>query len=528
MTNNIKEITPEYIFTFLGERFNDEFLTLKDLPHPSTLKDMDKAVKRIVHAIRSKEKIMIIGDYDVDGVISTSVLRRFFAQIDVSVEWIIPNRFIDGYGLSTSLIPRVKHCDLIITVDNGISAVESAKKCKELGIDLIITDHHIVPDIAPDAYAIINQKQADCTFPYEEICGAQIAWYLCVALKKALSVTIDMKIYLEMVSVAIIADIMPLLHINRAMVQTGLRLLNQSNTPFIKAYIQNNNKNSLTAEDIAFGLAPLLNSAGRVDDASLASDFVCSTNIYDARARLSKLISFNEQRKLLEEQVTQEAIAKVRSEDRVIVVASEGWHEGVVGIAASRLAREFERPAIVLSQNGDICKGSGRSFNNCNLFGLVNSHRELLLKFGGHSAAIGLSMDINNLDTFRDMLQSSAKHLCNNEPYNDPDILGVMSFRYIDLDLHATIARYEPFGQSNAKPKFVTKGVEILAVQAMGAEKNHLRFTFGHDGVILSGVQFKTTEQYSIGERVDILYKISENSFRGDTTLQLMVEMVMR
>ena len=524
MNNSHPNLTTELIFELLSKRFDNSFLSLKDLPHPSKFKDMDIAVTRIAQAIKSKQKIIVIGDYDVDGVISTAIMRRFFMHLGVELDWIIPNRFRDGYGLSTSLIPRVKEYDLVITVDNGISAIEAASECKELGIDLIITDHHIVPEIAPEAYAIINQKQADCPFPHQEICGAQIAWYLCVALKKELSVQIDMKSYLEMVAIAIIADIMPLQHINRAMVQAGLKILNKSSTPFIKAYKEQNSKDSLVAEDIAFGLAPILNSAGRIEDASISVDFVTATNIYEARSILDKLILFNEQRKALEEQITSDAALQVSSEDKVIVVSSRGWHEGVVGIVAARLARRFERPAIVLSQNGDICKGSGRSFNGCNLFKLVNAHRDKLEKFGGHSAAIGLSLAEENVDKFKEALQKSAEAYCSDEKFSDPDILGELSFSYIDFDLVSMIAQYEPFGEANPKPKFITRAVEILAVQPMGKEKNHLRFTFQHDSHILGAVQFKTREIYNIGQRVDILYKISENHFRGKTTLQLMVE----
>ncbi len=528
MNNSHPALDLESIFELLAKRFSNTFLSLKDLPHPSTFKDMDRAVSRIVEAIKSNQKIILIGDYDVDGVISTSIMRRFFTQIDSPLDWIIPNRFRDGYGLSTSLVSRVRDYDLVITVDNGISAVEAARECKELGIDLIITDHHIVPDLVPDAYAIVNQKQPECLFPHAEICGAQIAWYLCSALKKELNKQIDMKSYLEMTAIAIIADIMPLQHINRAMVQTGLKLINSSNTPFIKAYREQNNKVLLVAEDIAFGLAPLLNSAGRIEDASLAVDFVSAPNIYEARTTLERLIALNEQRKALEERVTAEATTQVANEDKVIVVASEGWHEGVVGIVAARLSRAFERPAIVLSQNGDICKGSGRSFNGCNLFELVNVHRDILDKFGGHSAAIGLSLSKNGVDKFREKIQEKIEKYCSSDEYCDPDILGELSFRYIDFELLSMITQYEPFGEANPKPKFITRAVEILAIQTMGKEQNHLRFTFQSDAQILNGVQFKTRERYAIGDRVDILYKINENHFRGNTTLQLMVEKVHR
>ena len=519
-------LTSEAIFTLLSKRFDDTFLSLKDLPLPATFKDMDRAVKRIVQAIKNQEKIVLIGDYDVDGVISTSVMKLFFDAISVPLAWIIPNRFKDGYGLSTTLIPRIQGADLVITVDNGISAVEAAKECKNLGIDLIITDHHIVPEIAPEAYAIINQKQPACTFPHAEICGAQIAWYLCTALNKALDTKVDMKNYLELVSMAIIADIMPLQHINRAMVQAGIKLLNQSQRPCIQAYREQSSKQQLVSEDIAFGLAPILNSAGRLEDASLAVAFICSPNIYDARSHLETLIALNESRKVLEQQITDEATHQVDKESKVIVVASSAWHEGVVGIVAARLARKFERPAIVLTQNEAFYKGSGRSFNGCDLFALVDTQRGLLGKFGGHSAAVGLSLEIEKLEAFRTALNKEANTFCSQEIYVDPDILGELPFEQINFSLIEMIAQFEPFGEGNPKPKFLTKEVEILAVQTMGKEGNHLRFTFQHHGMIHNGVQFKTYAQYEVGQKIDIVYTVNVNHFRGESTVQLMVERV--
>jgi single-stranded-DNA-specific exonuclease len=528
MTNPPRTLTYEAIFTLLSKRFDNTFLSLKDLPHPSTFKDMDRAVARIVQAIQNHEKIILIGDYDVDGVVSTSIMQRFFDAIDYPLAWIIPNRFTDGYGLSTTLIPRVAEYDLVITVDNGISAVEAANECDRLGIDLIITDHHIVPETIPKAYAIINQKQSECNFPHAEICGAQIAWYLCSALNKTLQTKRDMKVYLELVAMAIIADVMPLQHINRAMVQAGIKLLNQSQRPALRAYREQRNKQELSSEDIAFGLAPILNSAGRLEDASLAVAFLCSTNIYDARTQLESLMALNDARKALEQEITDAATTEVDEGDKVIVVASENWHEGVVGIVAARLARLFERPAIVLTKNGDVYKGSGRSFNGCDLFGLVDTQRQMLQKFGGHSAAIGLAINKNNLDAFRRALNIKATTLCNQKPFIDPDILGELPFSQIGFPLIEMIAQFEPFGEANPKPKFLTRDVEILAVQTMGKESNHLRFTFGNQGTIHNAVQFKTYEQYDIGQKVDVVYTINKNYFRGDTTIQLMVEQVIR
>jgi len=524
MNNAYPLLTSEAIFTLLSKRFEDTFLSLKDLPPPSAFKDMDRAVARIVQAIQNQEKIILIGDYDVDGVISTSVMRLFFEAIGIPLAWIIPNRFRDGYGLSTTLIPRIEGYDLVITVDNGIAAVGAATECARLGIDLIITDHHIVPEVKPQAYAIINQKQAECGFPHAEVCGAQIAWYLCTALNKALDTKVAMKAYLELVAMAIIADIMPLQHINRAMVQAGIKLLNQSQRPCIQAYSEQSNKQKLTSEDIAFGLAPILNSAGRLEDASLAVEFICSTHLYDARSHLEALMTLNESRKALEQQITDEATQQVDKGAKVIVVASSEWHEGVVGIVAARLVRKFERPAIVLTENEALYKGSGRSFNGCDLFALVETQRVLLKKFGGHSAAIGLSLEPEKLEDFRVALDEKAATFCSQERYVDPDILGELPFAQIDFGLIEMIAQFEPFGEGNPKPKFLTKDVEILAVQTMGKEGNHLRFTFQQHGMIHNGVQFKTYETYRIGQRVEIVYRLNKNHFRGETTIQLMVE----
>ena len=248
----LKKLTLTALEILLQNRFKEGFLSLKDLPQPSTFKDMDRATARIVEAIKNRKKITIIGDYDVDGVTSTTLMKLFFEEIEYPIEWIIPNRFRDGYGLSANIIPRILGTDLAITVDNGISAIYAAKLCKEEGIDLIITDHHLLAPEIPEAYAIIDQKQEECDFPYEEVCGAQIAWYLIASLKNALNIKINMMEYMELVAIAIIADMMPLKHINRAMVISGIKSLSKSTKPAIKAYLEHSQKSELTSEDIAF------------------------------------------------------------------------------------------------------------------------------------------------------------------------------------------------------------------------------------------------------------------------------------
>ncbi len=523
----VQPLTLTRLEKFLTERFEEGFLSLKDLPQPSTFKDMDKATERIVSAIQNKEKITIIGDYDVDGVTSTTLMKLFFDEIDYPIEWIIPNRFKDGYGLSANIIPRIIGTDLAITVDNGISAVYAAQLCKEEDIDLIITDHHLLAPEIPDAYAIIDQKQEACTFPYDDVCGAQIAWYLIASLKNALNIKIDMMSYMELVSIAIIADMMPLQHINRAMVLAGINALNRSKRPAIKAFLEHSQKEKLNAEDIGFLLAPLLNSAGRMEDASFAVNFLASTNIYDARVRLERLIEFNTLRKATEHDITQKAMTQVDNDDEVIIVVGEAWHEGVVGIVASRVARACEKPCIVLTHSEEgLLKGSGRSFGECDLFAIVDSTRMHLEKFGGHQAAIGLSLKKQSLEAFKTEVEKNIKEGAYVKEVFDSEIVGALHFSIISFDLTNIVKKFEPYGQGNTTPKFISTNVEILQADMMGKEGEHLRFSFAQDGIVMQGVKFKTKEVFEVGSKVNITYTVNENYFRGKTTLQLMVDKV--
>ncbi len=516
----------EAVEAHLKERFDDTFLRLGDLPDPSSFKDMDRAVDRIAQAIETGERIVLVGDYDVDGVSATAIMRRFFREIDVALEWIIPNRFRDGYGLSTTLFPKISHADLVITVDNGIAAVEAADLCREAGIDLIITDHHIVPEIPPTAYAIVNQKQPECTFPYSEICGAQIAWYLCAALNRRLGQKVKMKELLELAAPAIIADIMPLQHINRAMVRQGLKILERSESPFIVAWRERTGKTTLRAEDIAFGLAPLINSAGRMEDASVACDYLCAGTLPEARRLLEQLEGFNERRKGMEEMIFQEALEGIDPEAPILLAVGEVWHEGVLGIVAARLARRFERPAIVLTRTAEGYKGSGRSFGTCHLFDLVQTQREYLEKFGGHAAAIGLSLRTEALEPFGTALREEAVRRCVSEDFRDPEILGEIDFGLLDWELYRLLERFEPYGEGNPRPKFITRHVRIEGLRRLGSDGQHLKMQLREGERILEGIQFRSSELPAVGEKTDLLFTLNENRFNGRSTLQLLIEKI--
>jgi len=285
---------------------------------------------------------------------------------------------------------------------------------------------------------------------------------------------------------------------------------------------------SFSSEDIAFGLAPILNSAGRLEDASLSVEFVTAVSLQDARVALEKLVTLNERRKEIERELTEEVSSFVNDSDKVIVVSSVGWHEGVVGIVASKIKDKYNKPAIILNEKDGICKGSGRSIDGCDLFRLIDSNNELLDKYGGHSAAVGLSMEVNNLAKFRELLNENYLEFYTETENSDSRVVGELSFKEIDIELINIMEQFEPYGEANSRPRFMTSSVNILAVQAMGKDKNHLRFTLEHDEAIHQAVEFNTYEVYDIGDSIDIVYKVSVNHFRGESSIQLMVENISR
>ena len=520
----MQKLNKKKIYEILSSRFNGEFLTLKDLPQPNTLKDMQKGVDRVVRAIKNNQKIALIGDYDVDGVTATTVVREFFRYIDYKLDWVIPNRFKDGYGISKSVIDRVD-AELIITVDNGVAAIEPAKICKDRGIDLIITDHHTCGEILPDSYALINQKQSDCTFEYKEICGAQIAWYFVGAIAKELGVDFDKKEQLSIVAIAIVADVMPLNGINRAMLIAGLKLLNRSNRAFVRALKSRMNFKEITSETIAFYIAPLINSAGRLKDASIASNFLFTEDFDEALMLLDELISFNKERREIERNISQKAFKQVKKDDNIAIVWGEEWNEGVVGIVAARVAEHFKIPAIALSCKDDICKGSGRAYGDCNLFELVSKAKRHYLKFGGHKSALGLSFKREKLDTIKNILNAEAKD-CNKD-YIDKSIIGELPFSEIDFELLDILEMFEPYGEANSKPKFITKNVKVVEVREIGESREHKRFRLMHENKILTAIEFKSKSSVRYNDRIDVIYMLNRNEFNGNIYINLYIENIL-
>jgi single-stranded-DNA-specific exonuclease len=525
---SIPTLTKNDLYRLLSQRFNSEEKKLSQIPNPALLKDALASAKRIAEAIRTNKKITLVGDYDVDGVSSTAIMVDFFRQIPYPLEAIIPNRFNDGYGVSPNVLTRID-ADLVITVDNGIAANAAAAICKERGIDLIITDHHTPSDNLPDALYIVDPKLDDCEYPFKEICGAQVAWLLLGLVKKELNLNIDMKQFLDILAIAIVADIMPLVDINRTLVKEGLKLIHTSSRPssiIIRDFLD---KAKISSEDIAFLIAPRINSAGRLEDASIALDFYTAQDVNTAYKQFELLGQLNDLRKETEAQTTEKAINIVNEDDLITVVAGEGWHEGVVGIVASRLVDKFAKPAIVLSIENGVAKGSARSIGEVSIYELIKSCEHLLIKFGGHTMAAGLGLQEENIAAFREAINESAKKINPKDFIPKEEVLGILNSDEVDLNLLDLLEQFEPYGEANARPSFLIKDAEVVNIKLMGADKSHSRIEirqYPHQRKTIELIAFRTIYEMPINRKITVSYTVTKNEFNGRITAQLLVNKI--
>ncbi|MBR8461293.1 single-stranded-DNA-specific exonuclease RecJ [Campylobacter sp. faydin G-105] len=503
---------------------------LSEIPTPNALKDTFKGAIRIKEAIEKDEHIVIVGDYDVDGVVSSVILAEFFDDLGVlNYQVRIPNRFKDGYGLNPDIIDELdSDVSLIITVDNGISANEAARLCRERGIDLIITDHHMPPAILPDAFAIINPKQCDCPFPNIEICGAEVAWYLVGAIKDVCGLKYDMSKFLELLAIAIIADMMELRDMNRMLVKLGVSKLNSSRRAAFRVIKEFYGKDKFECDDISFLIAPLINSAGRMDDAMNSFYFLRSKTIDNAYEYLDMIIEFNNSRKEEERALFECSLKDVKDDDEIIVTWGEQWHEGVIGIVASRLAKHFKKPAIVFSIDRGRAKGSARSIGKLDILSLIAEHESLLSSYGGHKGAAGLVIDPENLQKFKDEINRSCFLMDLHKFASSDEFLGDISAREIDYELLEILEHFEPYGQKNPRPLFRINALNVKNKKLIGREQNHLKLILQKDEKCLEALFFNFTHQPHIGENIDIIVSVSKNSFRGLVTPQLLIKEIIK
>lgn len=527
----------------LTERGFDEFEKAKDyfrpalsnLHDPWLMKDMDKAVQRILAAFEKKEKILVFGDYDVDGTTSVACMYKFLCKIyePALLDFYIPHRYREGYGVSKMGIDFAKenNFSLIISLDCGIKSVDLITYAKDTGIDFIVCDHHLPDKELPPAVAILNPKQIDCTYPYKELCGCGVGFKLITALSVQLNIDEEhYHCYLDLVAVAIAADIVPMTGENRILAHYGLEKINSIPNAGIKALIfLGGLQKKLSINNVVFVIAPRVNAAGRMDDAKKAVQLFVEDDYNKALEFAEMLHSDNTDRKEADSSITAEALEIINTDialqnKKTTVVFRDHWHKGVVGIVASRLIETYYRPTVVLTQNDGIATGSARSVPGFNLYEAIHACREYLLGYGGHFAAAGLSLLPENIDPFTAKFEEVVsatipEHLLIPEIIIDTEI----SFADLTQNFYSILCQMEPFGPENMRPVFVAKNVIDTGYSKIVKEL-HIRFVVKHDNFSFTGIGFNLAEKFELLKHpFDLVFTLDENEWNGNKSLQLKV-----
>lgn len=513
----------------LDENSAKLFLNPTKIPYhdPFLLKDMEKACQRLLSALKNKEKICIYGDYDVDGVSSTALLMTVFTKLGFNIDYYLPDRHSEGYGLHIeSLQKLIPKYDLLITVDCGITALDEVDYAKDK-IDMIITDHHLPREILPDAFAIINPTQTQCNYPNKNLCGVGVAFKLCQGLYQSLNKDIhELENYLDIVALGTIADIVPLVDENRRIVKKGLANIQNLG---IKTLIEicNYDENNINTGHIGFGVAPRLNAAGRLTHASIAVELLLATDKQTAHQKALYLDEENKQRQEIVEDIFHEAVKKIEEnnlqENKIIIVVGENWHEGVIGIAASRLQEKYYRPIIIIATKDNIGKASCRSIDGLHMKNALTYCEQDLMVYGGHSKAAGFTIDLAKLDDFISHMQTYA-----NEHLTDEDLIPiyqvetVLTPQDITMDFIEELSLLEPFGMGNPKPQFVCQNLLVTKSMKMGKENNHLRFNFAYNNTQYTAIGWHMADVADDinNKYVDILFQPELNHWNDHTYLQ--------
>lgn len=511
--------------------------TRNDFHDPYLLPDMGKAVDRIVTAIKNKEKIVIYGDYDVDGITSITVLKSFLEERGLQVDQYIPNRLEEGYGLNKPALEEIasKKYDLMITVDCGISAIEEIDYANSLGIQTIITDHHEPVEELPKAFAVIDAKRKDNKYPFRELAGVGVAFKLSQAISIRLG--LEEKEYLkflDIVCVGTISDIVPLVDENRVITKLGLRLVQQTRNTGLKALLQASGYNKIDSNTVSFGIAPRINASGRMGHQEDALALFLSKNIVEVNDLVKKLNGYNTKRQEIERNIYNEALAKIENEhldnNNVIVVGGNGWHHGVIGIVASKITDLYFKPSILLCFEDDIGKGSGRSIPGFDLHEALNKCSNSLEKFGGHAMAIGVTVKKDNLDQFENDIEKIA------EESNIKDIVPIINIdaeidlNNINKDIVESLNALEPFGEGNKMPLFAYRNLKINSIRAL-SEGKHLKLTLKDNNNIINAIGFNMgylVNDYLIGDKVDVVGVLEINTFNGVDNLQINLKDIMK
>lgn len=510
---------------------------LTDLHDPWLMKDMRKAVERILKAIDQHEKILVYGDYDVDGTTSVAMMFQFLKSIG-SPEWIdyyIPHRYREGYGVSKAGIDHAlaQGYSLIISLDCGIKSTDLIRYARAHGIDFIVCDHHLPDAELPPAVAILNPKQPDCGYPYKDLCGCAVGFKLVQALCAVLDLPSEKPHeYLDLVATAIAADIVPMTGENRILAYYGLKKANENPNAGILALRELAGlTGQIDISNLVFMIAPRVNAAGRMDDARKAVQLFIAATATEARAYATMLHSDNSDRKEADKQITEEALAAIAQNTdwknrKSTLVYEPHWHKGVVGIVASRLIDHYYRPTIVLTKSGEYASGSARSVPGFNLYEAIHACKEHLLGYGGHYAAAGMTLEIDKVDAFREKFEEVVSRTIPPEALiPEIQIDAEVSFRELTQNFYRIIQQMEPFGPDNNRPVFVAKSVMDTGYSRIVKEQ-HLRFSLSQNQVTFPGIGFGLAARYPLLESrqpVDVVFTLDENEWNGVKSLQLKV-----
>ena len=520
--------------------------TLKELPSPWKMKDIDKAVEILKKKITQKKRIRIIGDYDIDGVTATCILLKGLSRLGADVDTYIPDRVKDGYGMHEQLIDKAleDRVDTILTCDNGIAAAEEIAYARKEGITVIITDHHDVPFrdtengrmwIIPEADAVINPKQSDCPYPNKNICGAVVAWKLIWALYEASGIEKnEIWDFLEFAAIATVGDVMDLQGENRIIVKEGLKKLSNTSYKGLKALIRVNNLEGaeITAYHVGFVLGPCINASGRLDTAARALELLCADNLEMAMKLADDLYDLNQSRKAMTEQGKEQAIQTIENsqmnEDRVLVVYLPECHESLAGIIAGRIREVYNKPVFVLTKSSEGVKGSGRSIEAYSMYEELVKCRDLLTQFGGHPMAAGLSMEEKNVEAFRRRLNENCT-LTEQELIPKIMIDVPMPISYLTKQLTEQLKVLEPFGKGNTKPLFAQKNLRAMGIRILGRNRNVAKMLLMDEhGNKIDAVYFGEASEFvtfvQTQETISVTYYPEINVYQGRETLQIVIK----
>lgn len=511
---------------FLGEG--------EPLSDPFLLKDMDKAAARITRAVDNMEKIAVYGDYDADGVTSTAMLYSYLETRGADVIFYIPQREGEGYGMNMGAVEYLKEqgVSLIVTVDNGISSVQEVARANELGIDVVVTDHHRPQEILPDAVAVVDAYRPDDTSPYKHFSGVGIAFKLLMALEDGAGDVEDLlEAYSDLAAIGTIGDIVPLTGENRTLIRAGLERLSQSDRLGVQALLENAGiaGKALTSTNVAFTLVPRINATGRMGAPERAVRLLISGYEEEAEVLSEEICADNEERRRVEAEIAEAAFADIEAKgymkDRVVVVDGENWHHGVIGIVASRVTERCGKPCMIISRGETEAKGSGRSIEGFSLFEAICACGDLLIKFGGHPMAAGITLKPENIEAFRKRINQYAAEHFPQMPTQTVTLDCKLNPAALSVSMAQSLTQLEPFGNGNPQPVFGLFNMELSNVTPVGGG-GHLRLTLEKNGAVITAMRFNTKPEelpYHIGDKIDLAVQLEAREFRGQPSLTVIV-----